>query len=92
MDFDGDDLEACQPLDFVHNAGSDGRGDLSKVQAVLDDNVQVDRETVVAALDDDSLRQPVTGEEAWEASTARHPDDAITLSGRGPNELSDRFG
>src|SRR5215216_782893 len=59
VDVDGGHAQPGQTLDLVLNPVADPCGDLREVQALLDDDVEVDRDAVVAAADLDSLGQLV---------------------------------
>ena len=58
----------------------DARGDLGEVEAVLDDDVEVDGHLVAVAADLDAARPAAGARELPRA--ARHPDDAVALARR----------
>ena len=85
------DGETGLALDLVGDPGADGRRDLGEVQAVLDDDVEVDLEAAVAGLDLDAVGEPIAARETREAP-ARHADDAVALGGDVTDDLRDRLG
>ena len=63
---DGRDLEAGHPPDLVGDAVADRRRDLGEVEAVLDDDVQRDRQPVLVAGDLDTACRPVARQQPAE--------------------------
>src|SRR6185312_3365448 len=72
------------------DAVADARGDLGEVEAVLDDDVEVDGHLAAVAADLDAAR-PSAGPCELPAQGAFHPDDAVALERRLRDDLRDRL-
>ena len=72
-----------QPPDLVGDARADRRRDLGEVEAVLDDDVQVDREPAVpvAPISIPASRAVARASSARDAPLRDHADDAVALRG-----------
>src|SRR5262249_39886303 len=64
---------------------------LREVEAVLDDDVEVDLDAPVTRLHGDSVGEPIAARQAREAA-AGHPDDPVALRSDVPHDLRDRLG
>ena len=75
MDVDRGDAQPGQALDLVADLRADRRGDLGEVEAVLDHDVEVDRDAVAvrAARDLDPLPLAVAREQPRDAARAAMP-------------------
>src|SRR5262249_32317245 len=67
-----------EPLHFVRDTVAHGRGDLGEVEAVLDDDVQVDRHAA-SVLPDLDASGTAAGARELTAQGSLHPDDAVAL-------------
>ena len=76
-------VEPGEPLDLVAHLRADGRRDLGEVQAVLDDDVQLDAQRLRVALDADAL----AAEDPLDARAGREADDAVAAERRLGDDL-----
>jgi len=85
VNLDGADRKPRHARDLVRDAVADGRRDLGEVQAVLDDDVEVDRDLVPVAADLDALARTL-----GQPFRACHRDDAVALACGLPHDVLDR--
>ena len=80
------DVEAGQPRHLVRHLGADRRRDLGQVEAVLDDDVQLDPQTARVAFDGDAFapQQPA------DTRARRQADDAVAAERRLCDDLGER--
>src|SRR5581483_9225035 len=86
-DLDGRDVEAGEPLDLVGDLGAHRRRHLGEVEAVLDDDVQLDAEALRRPLDLD----PLAPEHALDPRAGGEPDDAVAAERGLGDDLGDRL-
>ena len=85
-DLDRRDVEAGQPRHLVRDLRANRRGDLGEVEAVLDDDVQLDPQAARVAFDGDAL----AAEEPADAAAGRQPDDPVAAERRFGDDLGER--
>src|SRR5262245_60094947 len=89
MDLERRDRQADHPLELVADARADRLGDLGELQAVLDDDAELDDEAVRADADVYALLD-APRQHAGETAAAREGDDPVALGRCRTDDLRDR--